>query len=192
MKIPESDMPETELWASFFDPETLLETLVQDAPVAGDALELGAGYGTFTPAIHHSVTGQVHAWEIESALCTQLRTLKHTSDLSRLRVHCGDFLEQGFGLPRASQSLVVVFNLLHLPHPVLLLAEAFRVLAPGGRLLMLHWRSDQPTPRGPSLDIRPKPQECKHWAHRAGFAQIEQPDISASCPHHFALIAHKH
>jgi ubiquinone/menaquinone biosynthesis C-methylase UbiE len=83
----------------------------------------------------------------------------------------------------------MVYNLLHLEEPVALLHEACRVLQPGGRLSVIHWRRDIPTPRGPSLAIRPTPGQCKEWIAAAGFHRIQDVDISACCPYHFGLVA---
>jgi hypothetical protein len=63
------------------------------------------------------------------------------------------------------------------------------VLQPGGRLSVIHWRSDIPTPRGPTLAIRPTPQQCKAWMTEAGFRLIEDVDLSPCCQYHFGITA---
>lgn len=73
--------------------------------------------------------------------------------------------------------------------PVDLLREARRVLREGGRLSVMHWRSDIPTPRGPPLDIRPSPDRCRAWIAEAGFSQAQFVDLSEVCPFHFGLVA---
>jgi len=50
-----------------------------------------------------------------------------------------------------------------------LLREAYRILSHGGRLGIMHWNYDPATPRGPSMDIRPRPEQCRNWAQDAGF-----------------------
>jgi hypothetical protein len=40
-----------------------------------------------------------------------------------------------------------------------LLREAYRILSHGGRLGIMHWNYDPATPRGPSMDIRPGPEQ---------------------------------
>ena len=73
----------------------------------------------------------------------------------------------------------MVFNLLHIDEPVALLREAFRVLSGGGKLGIIHWNVDAATPRGPSMDIRPKPEQCRRWAEEAGFRFVrEAPGIA--------------
>ena len=44
--------------------------------------------------------------------------------------------------------------------------SSFRILKDDGIISIIHWRSDIQTPRGPSLDIRPKPQDCEKWLRR--------------------------
>ena len=33
----------------------------------------------------------------------------------------------------------------------------------------IHWNYDPSTPRGPSMSIRPRPEDCRDWAEAAGF-----------------------
>jgi hypothetical protein len=48
MKGRESGMPDEAYWSSFFDTEAVIETLLGPATEAGDVVEFGCGYGTFT------------------------------------------------------------------------------------------------------------------------------------------------
>jgi hypothetical protein len=73
----------------------------------------------------------------------------------------------------------MVYNLLHINEPVALLREASRVLQSGGKLGIIHWNVDPATPRGPSMDIRPTPEQCRRWAEEAGFRFVrEEPGIA--------------
>jgi hypothetical protein len=58
------------------------------------------------------------------------------------------------------------------------------VLSYGGRLGIMHWNYDSRTPRGPSMDIRPRPEQCRDWAERVGFrlAMAEKIDLP---PYHY-------
>lgn len=80
-----------------------------------------------------------------------------------------DFVSLGTGLPNSSVDAVLMFNILHHDQPVRLMTEAFRTLRPGGKLAVIHWNHDPKTPRGPSLEIRPKPEQCVEWGKQAGF-----------------------
>ena len=45
-----------------------------------------------------------------------------------------------------------------------LLAEAARVVRSSGFVHVIHWRCDPATPRGPSMEIRPHPEQIVNWA----------------------------
>ena len=52
------------------------------------------------------------------------------------------------------------FNILHLEKPEVLLKEAKRILTKNGKVGIIHWNYGSKTPRGPSMDIRPNPEQC--------------------------------
>ena len=66
--------------------------------------------------------------------------------------------------------------------------EMARVIRPGGRLSIVHWKHDPATPRGPSMHIRPRPEQCRAWVLAAGFAFLREPDLSACSPYHYGLL----
>ncbi len=80
----------------------------------------------------------------------------------------------------------MLFNILHGEDPVGLLAEAKRNLCPSGLLGVIHWNYDETTPRGPPLDIRPRPEQCLGWAKEAGFTA--DSDIIDLPPYHYGMV----
>jgi hypothetical protein len=64
------------------------------------------------------------------------------------------------------------------------------VLAPGGVLAIMHWNYDPSTPRGPSMSIRPRPEQCRAWAVQAGFGPVGPPQIDLP-PYHYGLTLEK-
>ena len=187
MRARESGMLEEEYWNSFFDAETAVERLLDATAVAGDLVEFGCGYGTFTlPAARHAGC-TVTALDIEPEMITRVRHKAKAQGLANIRAVQRDFVALGTGLLAGTQSGVLIYNLLHLQQPVALLRETYRILRPGGSLLVIHWRSD--IPRVPSLDIRPRPEHCRAWKEEAGFVQISSADLSPCCPYHYGLIA---
>src|SRR3990167_3810034 len=191
MKGRESGMPEEAYWQSFFDADGVLETLFSAGTMAGDLVEFGCGYGTFTLPAARRTHGMVTALDIEPQLVDCVRRKAEAQGLSNVRAQVRDFVSQGTGLDTGSQAHAMIFNLLHLEQPQALLREAHRVLRDAGIVSIMHWRSDIPTPRGPSLDIRPRPEECQSWLQAAGFVNIELVNVQAFCPYHFALIARR-
>jgi SAM-dependent methyltransferase len=85
-----------------------------------------------------------------------------------------DVFANGFGGEPASADACLLFNILHCEQPVRLLAEAARVVRPAGFVHVVHWRYDPTTPRGPSMEIRPRPEQIIEWARMA--------DLSVSSP----------
>lgn len=168
MRVRESGMPPLEVWESMFDPP---QTFARLALVGGidAAVEFGCGYGTFTRSLARLTDGRVTAIDIDPAMvaCTARRTC---DEYSNVTVQQRDFVRDGTGLGDGSQSLALLFNILHAKDPVALLREARRVVRLGGRIAVTHWRYSRDTPRGPPLAIRPRPAMIAAWAEVAGLA----------------------
>lgn len=189
MKGRDSGMPEEAYWATFFDPDSTLDKLIPNDARVGNLVEFGCGYGTFTLSAARRMTGLVTALDIEPEMVATVREKAQAERLENIDAVIRDFVTDGTGLPDASQHHAMIFNLLHLEDPVGLLRETRRVLGEGGRLSVIHWRSDIPTPRGPSLEIRPSPEQCRTWMEQAGFCLIQPVDLQPGCPYHFGLVA---
>ncbi len=106
--------------------------------------------------------------------------------LGNVAVERRDVLTDGFGLPAGSQDACLLFNILHHDDPVGLLALAAEVVRPGGRVLVIHWRHDASTPRGPDLSIRPRPEEIGEWAAATGVLGVDGGVIDLP-PWHYGL-----
>jgi ubiquinone/menaquinone biosynthesis C-methylase UbiE len=188
MKVRDSGMPDEQMWDGFFDPSSILARLGLTGDTSS-AVDLGCGYGTFTIPAAKLIEGKVHGFDIEPEMIAITGAKAHDAGLTNVRLHLSDFVAEGTGLPDASVGFVMVFNILHAEEPERLLREAYRILAPGGTAAVMHWVSDRPTPRGPSLDIRPTPADCRKWMAAAGFT-IEG-DVIDLPPYHFGLIGRK-
>ena len=189
MKGRESGMPEEDHWNSFFDAECVTRKLFGEEGCRGSAVEFGCGYGTFTfPAARHAA-GTVYALDIEPDLIERLRMRARQKAVLNIDARIRDFAANGTGLESGSQSHVMIYNILHIENPEALIKEAHRVLNPNGRLSVIHWRSDIPTPRGPSLEIRPTPSQCKVWIETSGFRDARMIDLGECCPFHFGIVA---
>ena len=184
MKIRESGMPEREMWEKFFNPVKILTTLGINSQT-GDVAEFGCGYGTFTIPAAKVIKGKIYALDIEPDMIriTDEEIKKH--GLNNVQTVLRDFMTEGSGLPNESMDYVMLFNILHLEKPMLLINEAKRVLKREGKLGIIHWNYDPTTPRGPSMDIRPKPEDCIKWAESAGFRGTARYDLK---PYHYGIV----
>lgn len=186
MKVRESGMPEEPLWASFFDPDTILPRLGLTS-ACRDAVEVGCGYGTFTIPAARIIAGTLHAFDIEPDMIDSTHLKAQAAGLGNVRLYLRDVIADGFGLPDASTDYVMLFNILHAERLELLLAETYRVLRAGGKLGIIHWNYDPSTPRGPSMEIRPRPQQCRQWAEQAGF-RLLPPGMLDLPPYHYGMV----
>lgn len=186
MKIRESGMPEEAMWREFFNADAILRTL-RLGPSCGDVVEFGCGYGTFTLPAARIVGGSVHALDIEPDMVAATRSEAQAEGLQNVQVHQRDFISEGTGLPAASVDYAMLFNILHAECPERLLEECRRVLRRGGHLGIVHWNYDPATPRGPSMPIRPQPEQCLQWTKQAGF-QMLAPGIVDLPPYHYGIV----
>jgi SAM-dependent methyltransferase len=150
--------------------------------------EFGTGYGTFTIPAAKRTSGVVYTFDIEPELVTLVRRRARELGLSNIRVEVRDFVAQGTGLPSRSIDHAMLYNLLHVEEPVWLLKEAFCILKPARVLSIIHWKYNSTTPRGPSMGIRPRPEQCPAWAEAAGFKFVRDQDLSACCHHHYGML----
>jgi SAM-dependent methyltransferase len=188
MKTRESGMPAEAYWNTFFDPPRILRTLGLDR-AEGALVDVGAGYGTFTLAAARCTRQEVFAIDIEQPLLDALSEKAHAEGLRKVTPVLRDVMLEGTGLPDGGVDIVLLFNILHCEQPLELLKEARRALRSGGRVGILHWRSDVPTPRGPELSIRPTPEHCATWLREAGYDLAVRPQILE--PYHFGLVGRK-
>jgi hypothetical protein len=63
-------------------------------------------------------------------------------------------------------------------------------LAPGGLLGVIHWNYDPETPRNPSMEIRPQPEQLVGLATIAGFGQRSSGIIDLP-PWHYGMVLEK-
>lgn len=188
MKTRESGMPAEEMWQAFFNPIEILLALGMEKNMS-HVVDFGCGYGTFTIPAAQLITGTVHAFDIELEMIAETQRKAERITLANIKFYLRDFIENGTGLPEASVDYVMLYNILHAEDPIRLLSESFRILREGGTVGIMHWNYDPKTPRGPPMNIRPKPEQCAHWAAKAGFViskmQIDLP------PYHYGIVAQK-
>jgi ubiquinone/menaquinone biosynthesis C-methylase UbiE len=182
----ESGMPILEQWESYFDADEVVRKLSQHGQ-RDKCVEFGCGYGTFTL----SVAGlddvqQIASFDIDDEMLKTTAQRLGERAIAKVTLGERDFLADGCGLPDSWADWGMIFNLLHIEASLDLLAEAHRVIRPGGTLAIMHWRRDIQTPRGPSMAIRPSRDQCQSWAEQAGF-QFESAPTFERNPWHWGL-----
>ena len=189
MKVRDSGMPDEEMWSEFFDPAATLAIFGLDQGVH-DLVEFGCGYGTFTLAAAGIASGTVHALDIEPDMVGVVSEKCREAGIANVQATVRDFVGQGTGLADNSMDAALLFNILHHEEPVALMKEALRVLKPNGMLAVIHWNYDPTTPRGPAMEIRPRPEQCIAWGREAGFSfnELNRYDLP---PYHYGLLFRK-
>ena len=177
MKVRESGMPEENMWKGFFKPEKVLKILQLDKSIR-DVADFGCGYGTFTIPAAKIVGGKVYAIDLDPEMIKETERKVREKKLGNVETILRDFVSNGSGLKDESVDYVMLFNILHTDKPERLLKEAHRILRNGGKIGIIHWNYDSTTPRGPPMEIRPKPEQCIKWATNSGFNSPRKYDLN--------------
>jgi ubiquinone/menaquinone biosynthesis C-methylase UbiE len=187
MKIRESGMPEEKEWTEFFNPSIILEILGINNSIR-DVADFGCGYGTFTIPAAKIIRGKIYAIDTDSSMITIVECKAKEYHLHNVVTIKRDFVAEGSGLKESSVDYVMLFNILHAEKPLNLLKEAYRILVDDGQVGIVHWNYDPTTPRGPPMEIRPKPEQCIKWAENVGFKTPRRYDLK---PYHYGIVMKK-
>ena len=187
MKVRESGMPEEKTWDEFFSPSRMLKRMGINKKVK-DVVDFGCGYGTFTIPTARMVNGKVYAIDIDSEMVKETERKARENKLGNVETILRDFVSRGSGLKDKSVDYVMLFNILHTDKPEKLLREAYRILRNGGKLGIIHWNYDSATPRGPPMEIRPKPEQCIEWATNSRFNSPKKYNLK---PYHYGIVLEK-
>ena len=189
MKVRDSGMPDEEMWTGFFDAAKVMAILGLDRGVQ-DLVEFGCGYGTFTLAAAEIAAGTVHALDIEPEMVSIVQQKCREAGITNVQATVRDFVAEGTGLADNSMDAALLFNILHHKEPAALMKEALRVLKPNSILAVIHWDYDPTTPRGPAMEMRPRPEQCIEWGKEAGFLFNERNRYDLP-PYHYGLLFRK-
>ncbi len=185
MKVRESGMPEEAYWETLLNVSLILDRLGIDSHLH-NVIELGCGYGTFTVPVAKRISGILTTFDIDPAMLERSRQRAAAARVENIVYVLRDVLAEGFGGQDAKNDACLLFNILHCEQPVHLLAEAARVVRPGGAVLVIHWRYDPATPRGPNMDIRPRPEQLLAWAQKTRVLATDAPLVQLP-PWHYGF-----
>ena len=187
MKGRESGMPEKDYWNSFYDAECVVLKLIPRI-VHGSIIEIGSGYGTFTNPVIKNWKNKFIGFEIEGGLASVLQ-----NEVALVRenveiIKC-DIMEENLDIFCDEIGHVMLYNILHIENPKSLLRKIKNLLLDNGTISIIHWKYDSATPRGPSMEIRPKPQDISEWLNQCGYKNIEIIDLKDCCKYHYGITA---
>lgn len=185
MRLRESGMPEEAYWEALFDVGLILDRLGIDGRLR-DVVELGCGYGTFSLPVARRISGVLHTFDIDAGMVERTRQRAAAEGLANVVCELRDVFSTGFGVAAQSQDACLLFNILHGEEPLRLLNEAACAVRHGGSVQVIHWRYDSRTPRGPRLEIRPRPEQILGWADLTGQFEVGSPVLDLP-PWHYGV-----
>lgn len=190
MKYRESGMPSEEVWDSFFNPIEILKQMGVGNSI-NTMIDLGCGYGTFLLPASELVDKQVIGIDIDEEMIEVCKKKVQDRNIKNIDLISGDIANEDtlkkLYAYKSDINYITLFNILHCENPINLLRNTYEVLSEDGKIGVIHWKYEE-TPRGPSMEIRPKPQNIIEWASKVGFTLVDNIDVP---PYHFGLIFKK-
>jgi ubiquinone/menaquinone biosynthesis C-methylase UbiE len=166
------------------DPEAVLKEI---GLKAGDTfIDIGCGEGFFAVPAAAVVGkgGRVYGLDVRPAAIERLRQKASAAGQENLQLTVGRGEENV--LCRACADFVFFGIALHdFAEPSLVLANAARMLKPGGKLVNLDWKKE-PMPLGPPVEIRFSPEKASRLIESAGFKVLTVKDSGL---YHYLIIA---
>ncbi len=170
----------------FSDPSKNIEQL--ELKLGESVADFGSGSG------HHSLVmasaigegGVVYAIDIQKDLLSRLKKEALANGVSNIEVVWGDLEKpSGSRLKDGAVQAVVISNLMfQVPDKVALSKEAFRVLSPKGKVLVVDW-SDSFGGIGPQTNMVFGKDSAKKLFTEAGFVFVKEISVGE---HHYGII----
>lgn len=150
-------------------PQQLLRDVAGIAP-GMTCVDLGCGTGTFSlpAAALAGETGTVYAVDDSAEMLDHLRARRPPSNLKLVHSDAG---QTGLA-DEISDVCILAFILHEVNEASRLVAEAFRLLRPGGMVVAVEWRSELDSP-GPPRKIRLSKVRIEQLLREAGFSSLE-------------------
>lgn len=187
MLIRESGMPNEQIWHNFFNIDDIYKQF--KFPNKLDYLiDLACGYGTFLIPFAKRIDGNLIGIDLNGSnlkLCAEKLAREKIANVKLIE---GDIFDQS-PLKGSKTDYILLFNIMHTKRPLELLKQCNLLLKNGGKVAIMHWNYDKSTPRGPSMEIRPKKSNLCDLLLKAGFYIIDS-EIDLK-PYHFGILAEK-
>lgn len=141
--------------------------------------DIGAGTGYFSIPIARAVgnTGQVFAIDVQQEMLNMLQAkLEAGAVPNNISLHRGDAAQ--VPLPHHSVDLVFLANIWHeVDSHSAVLKEAARLLSAEGRIAILDWRPEMPSPPGPPQHHRIGADEASKTLSANGFEVLSSSTL---------------
>ncbi|MFW5853317.1 MAG: class I SAM-dependent methyltransferase [Patescibacteria group bacterium] len=153
--------------------------------------DFGCGVGAYSLALAEAVgsEGRVYAVDVQKDILDKLKAESRESGLTNIEVIRGNLDKpNGSGLAEASVTAVVLANVLFQSESkYILMREAFRVLAPGGKILIIDWQ-DSFGGLGPVSQQVVNKIKAEEIMTEAGF-ELDRDFMAGA--HHYGLLGTK-
>ncbi len=149
-------------------------------------VEIGAGTAFFSIAfLQQFKPSTLYACDTSQ---TMLEWIKENVVSTYPSIHPIQNKETSVPLDNAIADLVFMINLHHeMSDPEKILDEAFRILKPGGKILVIDWKK-MAMPEGPPTNIRCAAEDVKNQINTSGFMHVQ---LSNKLEKHFLVMGEK-
>ena len=190
MKFRDSGMPDEQVWDAFFNSRSILSQM-EITPSVKTLIDIGCGYGTFIIPISEIIAGQAVGIDIDKEMVEICARKIKRRRIKNIELICGDISAnstlQSLNEYKGDVDYIAMFNILHCENPQELLKTAYDLININGKVGIIHWIYSK-TPRGPLMEIRPKPETIVDWAEKAGLTLTRKVDLP---PYHYGLVFKK-
>jgi len=175
---------------AFVNPKRNIEQFMLGPGMVVADFGAGAGYLAVEAAEAVGEDGKVYVIDIQQDLLTKVTHLAEEHHLKILEYIHGDLEKpQGSTLLDGSVDAVIVSNLLfQVQDKAAVLAEAYRVLRTGGRMLVVDWR-DSFGGLGPQPEYILSEDDARELVVASGFEHLNDIDAGS---YHYGMIYKKH
>ena len=187
MKYRESGMPDEQMWNTFFSPTEILTKINIDNQVK-TLIDIGCGYGTFLLPMAKLVRKKVIGIDIDDEMINICRDKIKEHNIKIIGLIRGDISTNEtlteLAAYKCDVDYISLFNILHCERPLDLLQSVYDILSKNGKIGVIHWKHEE-TPRGPSMEIRLKPEMIINWTTKIGFKLEKHVELP---PYHYGLV----
>ncbi|MGE5354896.1 MAG: class I SAM-dependent methyltransferase [Deltaproteobacteria bacterium] len=149
-------------------------------------LDIGAGTGFFSIQLaQYYPSAKILACDISNEMLHWINE-NVLKDHNSISTHLME--ENQIPFQENFADILIMVNLHHeLDDPILMLKECYRVLKPGGQIMIVDWKKEE-MPMGPPLEIRCDPQEISRQLTITEFTNVL---VSMELQYHFLILGQK-